>query len=50
MAAQIGHLGAENLVLQRCLNTRTDEIDLQGVSATLSSLVGPVAVRDPSPA
>lgn len=47
MASQVGHLGAGNLVLQRCLNTRTSEVDLQAVSTSLASLVGPVSVRDP---
>ncbi len=50
LASQVGHLGAHNLVLQRCLNTRTAEIDLYSVSASLLPLVGPVAVRDPLPA
>jgi pyruvate formate lyase activating enzyme len=50
MASQAAHLGAGNLVLQRCLNTRTAEIDLHSVSASLFPLVGPVAVRDPLPA
>lgn len=47
MTSQVARLGAGNLVLQRCLHTRTGQVDLQGISAVLSPLVGPVAVRDP---
>jgi pyruvate formate lyase activating enzyme len=50
MASQVGRIGAGNLVLQRCLNTGAKDLDLQGVSQSLSALVGPVAVRDPLPA
>jgi pyruvate formate lyase activating enzyme len=50
MASEVGHMGAGNLVLQRCLNARGDDIDLHGLSKSLSALVGPVAVRDPLPA
>ena len=43
-------MGGGNLVLQRCLNNGTKDLDLLGVSESLSALVGPVAVRDPLPA
>lgn len=50
MAQEMDRLGAGNLVLQRCLNAGADQVDLQGLSSILSSLVGPVSVRDPLPA
>lgn len=50
MASQVSHMGAGNLVLQRCQNTRTPNVDLQVMSESLSALVGPVTVRDPLPA
>jgi pyruvate formate lyase activating enzyme len=50
MACEMDQMGAGNLVLQRCLSTGSDQVDLQGLSSIFSSLIGPVSVRDPLPA
>lgn len=50
IAHEVGQRGGGNLVLQRCLHTRSlvpdEQTDLEGTAARLAGLVGPVAVRD----